>query len=58
MRKVTRFQVPADDFDVVQLAGVFGEPFDGEPGGAFGQRHLAGLADVDRSIFEDKGLGP
>ena len=54
MRKVTRFQVAPDDFDVVQLGGVFGQPFDGEPVGAFGQRRPAGLADVDRSIVEDK----
>ena len=54
MRKVTRFQIPPDDFDVVQLGGVFGQPFDGEPVGTFGQRRPAGLADVDGSIVEDK----
>ena len=30
--KVTRFQIAPNDFDVVQLRGVFGQPFDGEPG--------------------------
>src|SRR5271166_6142606 len=54
MRKVARFQVAPDDFDVVQLGGVFGQPFDGEPVGAFGQRRPAGLAEVDRSIVEDE----
>jgi len=54
MRKVARFQVAPYDFNVVQLRGVFGQPFDGEPVGAFGQRRPAGLADVDRTVVEDK----
>ena len=58
MRKVTRFQVAPDDFDVVQLGGVFGQLFDGEPVGAFGQRRPAGLADLHGSIVEDKGRAP
>ena len=36
VRKVVRFQVAPDDFDVVQLRGVFGQPLDGKPVGAFG----------------------
>ena len=67
MRKVARFQVAPDDFDVVQLRGVFGQPLDGEPVGAFGERRPAGLADVDGTVVKDKdrtgfagapGLGP
>jgi hypothetical protein len=64
---LARFQVAPDDFDVVQLGGVFGRPFDGEPMGALGERRPAGLAEVDGAIVEDKddwlgrrapGLGP
>jgi hypothetical protein len=54
VRKVTRFQIAPNDLDVVQLGGVFGQPFDGEPVGAFGQRRPAGLADVDRTVVEDQ----
>jgi hypothetical protein len=54
MRKVTGFQVSPDDFDVIQLGGVFGQPFDGEPVVALGQRPAAGLADVDGTVVEDK----
>jgi hypothetical protein len=54
MRKVARFQVAPDDLDVVQLGGVFGQPFDGEPVGALGERRPAGLAEVDGTIVEDQ----
>jgi hypothetical protein len=53
MGKVVRFQVSPDDFDVIQLRSVFGQPFDGEPVVAFGQRHAGGLADVDETVVED-----
>jgi hypothetical protein len=54
MGEVAGFQVAPDDFDVVQLGGVSGQPLDGKPVGAVGQHRPAGLADVDRSIVEDK----
>jgi hypothetical protein len=54
MRKLARFQVAPDDFDVVQLGGVFRQPFDGEPVGALGQRRPAGLADMDGTVVKDK----
>ncbi len=57
MRKLARFQVAPDDFDIVQLGGVFGQPFDNEPVGALGQRRPACLADVDRAVVEDEDDG-
>ena len=54
MRKVARFQVAPHDLDVVQLGGVFWQPFDSEPVGAFGQRCAAGLAYMNGAVVEDK----
>ena len=51
---MTRFQVAPDDFDVVQVRGVFRQPFYGEPVGALGERRPAGLADVDGTVVKDK----
>jgi hypothetical protein len=59
MSEMSGFQVTPDDFDVVQLRGVFGQPLDREPVGALGQRRPARLADMDRTVVEDEddGLG-
>ena len=54
MREAMQLQVRPDDLDIVQLRGVFAQPFDGEPIGAPGQRRPAGLAGADRAIVEDK----
>src|SRR5215213_9334028 len=44
-------------FDVVQLRGVFRQPFEGEPG-ALGKRLCGQLAGVDWSIIENRDQGP
>ena len=46
------FEIAPDGFDVVEFGRVFGQPFDGEPMGAFGQRGVRGLADMDRPVVE------
>src|SRR5919107_4603604 len=51
------FEVAPASFDIVQLGGVFRQPFEGEPGalveGARGQ-----LAGVNRSVVENRDQGP
>src|ERR1051326_2122236 len=51
-------QVAPASLDVVQLGGVFRQPFEGEPR-ARGERLCGQLAGVDRPIIEnrDQGLG-
>ena len=64
--EVMSLEVAPDGLDVVEFGGVFGQPFDGEPVGAGGQRGERELAGMDRSIVLDEydrlgrspGLGP
>src|SRR3954468_18047168 len=44
-------------FDIVQFWGVFGQPFEGEPG-ALGERLCGQLAAVDRPVIENRDQGP
>src|SRR5918996_943179 len=44
-------------FDVIQLRGVFRQPFEGEPG-ARGERLCGQLAGVDRPVVENRDQGP
>src|SRR5215218_11333708 len=50
-------EVAPASFDVVQLGGVFRQPFEGEPG-ALGERLCCQLAAVDRSVVENRDQGP
>src|SRR5271166_2720057 len=50
--EVVSFQFAPDDLDVVEFGRVFGQPLDGEPVRAGGERGARGLADVDRSVVE------
>src|SRR3954470_12998503 len=50
-------EVAPASFDVVQLGGVFRQPFEGEPG-ALGERLCGQLAGVDRSVVENRDQGP
>src|SRR4051794_39212536 len=50
-------EVAPASFDVVQFGGVFGQPFEGEPG-ALGERLCGQLAGVDRPVVEHRDQGP
>ena len=50
-------EVAPASFDVVQLGGVFRQPFEGEPG-ALGKRLCGQLAAVDRPVIENRDQGP
>jgi hypothetical protein len=50
-------EVAPASFDIVQLGGVFRQPFEGEPG-ALGEGAGCQLAAVDRSIVENRDQGP
>src|SRR3954454_12787793 len=50
-------EVAPASFDVVQLRGVFRQPFEGEPG-ARGERLCCQLAGVDRPVVENRDQGP
>ena len=50
-------EVAPASFDVVQLGGIFRQPFDGEPR-ALGKRARCQLAAVDRSVIKDRDQGP
>src|SRR5436305_14966329 len=50
-------EVAPASFDVVQLGGVFRQPFEGEPG-ALGERLCGQLAAVDRSVVEHRNQRP
>src|SRR4029077_20593878 len=47
-------EVVPDDFDVVELWGVFWQPLDGEPVRASGEGRERELTDVDRPIVLDQ----
>ena len=50
-------EVTPASLDVVQLGGVFRQPFEGEPG-ALGERLCGQLAAVDRPVVEHRDQGP
>jgi hypothetical protein len=50
-------EVAPASLDIVQLGGVFRQPFEGEPG-ALGERLCRQLAAVDRSVVEHRDQGP
>jgi hypothetical protein len=51
------FEIAPASLDVIQLGGVFRQPFEGEPG-ALGQRLCGQLAGVDRPVVENRDQGP
>src|SRR5215208_1333102 len=51
------FEVAPASLDVVQLGGVFRQPFEGEPG-TFGERLCGQLAAVDRPVVDNRDQGP
>jgi hypothetical protein len=50
-------EVAPASFDIIQLGGVFRQPFEGEPR-ARGERLCGQLAGVDRSIVENRDQRP
>jgi hypothetical protein len=50
-------EVAPASFDIIQLGGVFRQPFEGEPG-ARGERLCSQLAGVDRPVVENHDQGP
>src|SRR4051812_30729539 len=55
--KLMLLEVAPASFDVVQLGGIFRQPFEGEPG-ARGERLCCQLAGVDWPIVENRDQGP
>src|SRR3954451_4661259 len=55
--KLMLLEVAPASFDVVQLGGVFRQPFEGEPG-ARGEGSCGQLAGVDRPVVENRDQGP
>src|SRR3954447_7425497 len=54
MCEVVHLEVVPDALDVVQLRRVLGQPLDGEPVGACGERGLRKLADMDWAVVLDQ----
>src|SRR6478736_7729899 len=50
-------EIAPASFDVVQLGGIFRQPFEGEPG-ALGERLCGQFAGVDRPVVEYRDQGP
>ena len=57
MGEVMRLEVAPDDFDVVEFGRIPGQPLDGEPMRARGERLSRKLAGMDRSIVFDQHYG-
>src|SRR3954454_7373934 len=55
--EIMLFEIAPASLDVIQLGGVFRQPFDGEPG-AFGESTGCQPADVDRPVVENRDQGP
>jgi hypothetical protein len=51
-------QIAPEGLDVVQLRGVFRQPFDGEPVRPLGEGGARRLAGVDRTVIEHEDDGP
>ena len=54
MRQMMRLEIAPDGFDVVQFWRILGQPLDGEPVRAGGQRGQGEVAGVDRTIVLDQ----
>ena len=54
VREMMRLEVAPDGLDVVQFRRVFGQPFDGEPMDAGGQRRHREFAGVDGAVVLDQ----
>src|SRR5271157_3869996 len=54
MRQMMRLEIAPDGFDVVQFRRILGQPLDGEPVRAGGQRGQGEPAGVDRTIVLDQ----
>src|SRR5260370_40132227 len=54
MGEMVRLEIMPDDFDVVQLRRILGQPLDGEPVSTGGQRSQKKSAVIDRTIVLDK----
>jgi hypothetical protein len=55
--QIMLFDVAPAPFNIVQLGGVFRQPFEGEPG-TLGKRLCCQLAGVDRPVVENRDQGP
>jgi len=55
--QIMLLEVAPASFDIVQLGGVFRQPFEGQPG-ARGERLCGQLAGVDRPVIENRDQGP
>src|ERR1700704_530349 len=53
MGEMVRLEIMPDDFDVVQLRRILGQPLDGEPVSTGGQRRQRKSAGMDRAIVLD-----
>ena len=54
MGEMVRLEIMPDDFDVVQLRRILGQPLDGEPVSTGGQRRQRKSAGMDRTIVLDQ----
>ena len=54
MGEMVRLEIMPDDFDVVQLRRILGQPLDGEPVSTGGQRRQRKSAGMDRAIVLDQ----
>src|SRR5918998_5919191 len=55
--EIMLLEVAPASLDVIQLGGVFRQPFEGEPGSR-GKRAGCQLAAVDRPVVENRDQGP
>ena len=55
--QIMLLEVAPASFNIVQLGGIFGQPFEGEPS-ALGERLCGQLAGVDRSVVENRNQRP
>ena len=55
--EVMLLEVAPASFDIIQLGGVFWQPFEGEPG-ARGERLCCQLAGMDRPVIENRDQRP
>lgn len=56
MGQEVAFEVAPGSLDIVQLRGIFGQPFEGEPM-PLGERGTGSFAGMDRAVVENKGDG-
>jgi hypothetical protein len=56
MGQEVAFEVAPGSLDIVQLRGIFGQPFEGEPT-PLGERGTGSFAGMDRAVVENEGDG-